>query len=85
MEMDFSCDENKILHQNPDDKNFSKIAHVALENKADVIVIYSRADRRKDIADFKGYKEIKEFNDKNKFIKIYVSMSRLPSLENSGN
>ena len=85
MKMDFSCDENKILHQSPDDKNFSKIAHVALENKADAIAIYSRTDRRKDIADFEGYKEIKEFNDKNKFIKIYVSMSRLPSLENPGN
>ena len=81
----FAATENKILHQNPDDKNFSKIAHVALENKADVIAIYSRADRRKDIADFEGYKEIKEFNDKNKFIKIYASMSRLPSLENPGN
>ena len=85
MTMAFSCDENKILYQSPDDKNFSKIARVAFENKADVIVIYSRADRRKDIADFEGYKEIKELNDKNKFIKIYVSMSRLPSLENPVN
>ena len=85
MKMDFSCDENKILHQSPDDKNFSKIAHVARENKADAIVIYSRTDRRNDIADFEGYKEIKEFNDKNKFIKIYVAKSRLPSLENPGN
>ena len=85
MKMDFSCDENKILHQSPDDKNFSKIAHVARENKVDAIAIYSRTDRRKDIADFEGYKEIKEFNDNNKFIKIYVSMSRLPSLENPGN
>ncbi len=29
MEMDFSGDENKILHQDPDDKNFSKIAHAS--------------------------------------------------------
>jgi hypothetical protein len=85
MEMDFSWDENKILHQSPDDKNFSKIAQVARENKADAIAIYSRTDRRQDIADFEGYKEIKEFNDKNKLIKIYVSMSRLPSLENPEN
>jgi 4-amino-4-deoxy-L-arabinose transferase-like glycosyltransferase len=85
MAMAFASDENKILHQSPDDKNFSKIAHVALENKADLIVIYSRADKRKDIADFEGYKEMKEFNDKNKFIKIYVSMSRLSFLENPGN
>jgi hypothetical protein len=85
MEMDFSCDENKILHQSPDDKNFSKIAREARDNKVDAIAIYSRTDRRKDIADFDGYKEIKEFNDKNKFIKIYVAMSRLPSLENPGN
>jgi hypothetical protein len=83
MKMDFSCDENKILHVNPDDKNFSKIAHVALENKVDAIAIYSRADRRKDFADFDGYKEIKEFNDNNKFIKIYVSKSLLSSLVNS--
>jgi hypothetical protein len=48
--------ENQILHGNPGDKNFSKISHVALENKADVIAIYSRAERRKDIADFEGYK-----------------------------
>jgi len=86
MEMAFSGDENKLLHpKDADDKNFSKIACAALENKADAIAIYSRADRRKDVADFEGYKEIKEFNDKNKFIKIYVSMSRLPSLENPGN
>ena len=85
MEMAFFFDENKILSQIPDDKNFSKIAHAARENKADAIAIYSRADRRKDVADFEGYKEIKEFNDKNKFIKIYVSMSRLSSLENLGN
>ena len=85
MKMDFSCDENKILHQNSDDKNFSKIAHVALENKADAFVIHSRTDRRNDISDFEGYKQIKEFNDKNKFIKIYVAMSRLPSLENPEN
>jgi hypothetical protein len=84
-EMAFSCDENKILHQSSDDYNFSKIAHVALENKADVIVIYSRADRKKDIVDFDGYKQIKEFNDKNKFIKISTSINRLPSLENQGN
>jgi uncharacterized membrane protein len=85
MEMAFSLDENKILHQNPEDKDFSKIARAAIENKADAIVIYSRTDRRTDITDFKGYKEIREFNDKNKFIKIYVSMSRLPSPENLGN
>ena len=85
MEMDFYGDENKILHQDPDDKNFSKIAHVALENKADLIAIYSRADRRKDIVDFKGYKEIREFNDKNKFIKIYLSLNRISPLENPGN
>jgi len=82
MEMSFPSDENQILHGNPGDKNFSNISQVALENKAEVIAIYSRADRRKDIADFEGYKEIKEFNDKKKFIKIYVSRSRLSSLEN---
>ena len=82
MEMSFPSDENQILHGNPGDKNFSNISQVALENKAEVIAIYSRADRIKDIADFKGYKEIKEFNDKKKFIKIYVSRSRLSSLEN---
>ena len=82
MEMSFSSGENQILHGNPGDKNFSKISHVALENKADVIAIYSRADRRKDIADFEAYKEIREFNDKKKLIKIYVSRSRLSSLEN---
>ena len=84
MKMDFSCDENKILHQSPDDKNFSNISQEALENKVDAIAIYSRTDRRKDIADFEGYKEIKEFNDKNKLIKIYASMNRLSSLEDPG-
>ncbi|MCK7509247.1 MAG: hypothetical protein MZV70_37890 [Desulfobacterales bacterium] len=51
----------------PDDKNFSKIAHVALANKADVIAICSRADRIDKISlNFMGYKEIREFNDKDK-------------------
>ncbi|MBI5578641.1 MAG: glycosyltransferase family 39 protein [Deltaproteobacteria bacterium] len=80
MKMGFCCEENKRLHQDPSDRNFSKIAQEALKKETDVIVIYSRTDRRKDIADFAGYKEIKEFNDKNKFIKISVSVDRLPSL-----
>jgi hypothetical protein len=85
MEMDFSFDENKILHHNPDDKNFSKIAHEALKNRADVIVIYSHVSRKTDIVDFQGYKEIKEINDKNKVVKIFAVMNHLPSLDNPVN
>jgi hypothetical protein len=58
---------------------------LALENKADGIAIYSRTDRRKDIAGFEGYKEIKEFNYKSKFIKIYASLNRPSPLESPGN
>jgi hypothetical protein len=60
--------------------NFSKLARFALENNVDLIVIASRADRRKDITDFVGYKEIKEFSDKKKFIKLYISEERFNSL-----
>jgi hypothetical protein len=84
VEMDFSGDENKILHRNPDDKNFSEIARVALANKADVIVIYTLADRRKDIVGFEGYQEIKEFNTRKKLIKIYAALNLLPCIESPG-
>ena len=85
MKMDFSGDENMMLHQDPDDKNFSKIAHAAVENKADLIVIYTLVDRRKDIVGFKGYKEIKEFNTRRKLVKVYASLNRLSFIENPGN
>jgi hypothetical protein len=81
-EIAFQRDGDTMLYQVSDDKNFSKIALIAIENNADVIVIYTRADRQKDIEDFKNYKEIKVFSDKNKLIKIYSSISLLPSLEN---
>ena len=74
-----------MLHQVPDDKHFSQIAQEALARKADVIVIYTRTERKNDIVDFEGYKEIKAFSDKNKLIKIYAAVNRLPSNENPGN
>ena len=84
MENAFRHDERMILHHDGADKDFSKIARFALENKADVIVIYSRADRRKGITDFKCFNEIREFHDKKKFIKVYVSINCLSTLENPG-
>jgi len=66
------------------DTHFSKLARFALENNFDLIVISSSVDRRNNIADLVGYKEIKEFNDKKKFIKLYIAEEWLNSLENPG-
>jgi hypothetical protein len=74
-----------VLQLDFNDMNFSKLARFALENNVDLIVIASRADRRKNITDFVGYKEIKEFSDKNKFIKLFISKERLYSSENPVN
>jgi hypothetical protein len=84
MEIGPQGEKNTLLRLDFNDMDFSKFAHFALENNIDLIVIYSRADRRKNIADFVGYKEIKEFNDTNKFIKLYISKERFNSLENPG-
>jgi hypothetical protein len=70
-------EQNTMLQLNNNDINFSKLFRFALENSVDLIVISSRADREKDIPDIVGYKEIKEFNDKKKFIKLYISQERL--------
>jgi 4-amino-4-deoxy-L-arabinose transferase-like glycosyltransferase len=71
----FSNDGNYILHQKPEDRDFSKIAIAAIENKAEAIVIYSPENRRDKIANFIGYKEIKEISDKRKFVKIFLAIS----------
>lgn len=83
-EISFHRDGDTMLYQDADDRNFSKIALLALEKNADVIVIYTRVNRQNEIAYFKNYKEIKIFRDKNKIIKIYGSINLLHSLENLG-
>lgn len=80
MAIDIHSEKNTILKIDTNDMNFSKFSLFALENKIDLMVISSRADRRKNITDFRGYNEIKEFNDKKKFIKLYISEERFNSL-----
>jgi hypothetical protein len=84
MEIDIHGPKNTMLQTDTTDMNLSKFARFALENNVDAIVIASRADRRKNIPDFVGYKEIKEFNDKNKVIKLYISKEQFNSMENPG-
>jgi 4-amino-4-deoxy-L-arabinose transferase-like glycosyltransferase len=76
MENEIHGDKSTILHNDPADRNFSKIGRFAVENKIDAIAIYSRTDRKHNISDFIGYKNVKEFRDDNKFINIYVSKER---------
>jgi hypothetical protein len=71
-----------MLQADTTDMNLSKFARFALENSVDLMVISSRAEMRKNITGFFGYKEIKEFNDKKKFIRLYISEERFNSLEN---
>jgi hypothetical protein len=85
MGIDRPGDRNTLAHLDADDLNFSKLARFALTNKVDAIVIASRADRIKDLPDFVGYKEVKEFKDERKFIKLYLAAERLNSLENQSN
>ena len=63
--------------------HFSKLARFALENRVDLIVISSRVDRKKDIPDLVDYKEIKEFNDKKKLIKLYLLKELVNSHKNT--
>ena len=63
--------ENTLLHLFPIDKDFSKLLHFAKDNNVDMIVIQSRVDEPNGRNPFEGYKKIKDFFYKNKFIKIY--------------
>jgi hypothetical protein len=80
MEIDIHGEKNTMLQIGTNDMNFSNFARFARENNVDLIVISSRADRRKNITDFLGYKEIKEFNDKKNFIKLFILEERFNSL-----
>jgi hypothetical protein len=63
---------NTLLHLMPSDKDFSKLLRYAQDNNADVIVIQDHSDGSDAANKFSGYKEIKEFIYKKKFIRIYV-------------
>jgi hypothetical protein len=73
MENEIHGDKITILLNDPADRNFTKIGCFAVENKIDAIAIYSRNDRKHNISEFTGYKNVKEFSDDKKFIQIYVS------------
>ena len=79
-EIDFQGGGDTVLYLNPDDTKFSKAEQVALEKNADMIVIYARRESRNDLHPFTRYKEVKEFNDKNRVVKIYCSLKCLPLL-----
>jgi hypothetical protein len=61
-----------LLHLDPTDKNFSKLFHFAKANKTDGIVVQGRGDGTGLHSVFPGYKEIKEFSQKKKFVKIFI-------------
>ena len=82
MEIDVHGEKKTIPKLDASDMNCSKFARFALENSVDLMVISARADMRKNITDFLGYIEIKEFNDEKKFIRLYISEERFDSLEN---
>jgi hypothetical protein len=68
-------DSNKVetlLYLDLTDKDSSEIERFAANHKADLIVIRSRSGKDKSSDGFAGFKEIKKFNRKRKFVKIYV-------------
>jgi hypothetical protein len=66
---------NTLLYIDQSDKDFSRLIRNAHDNNAEAIVIRNRRDGMNKVDKLQGYKEIEEFNYKNKFIKIYVSNS----------
>lgn len=63
---------NSLLHLDPSDTDFSKLFHFAKANKADGIVVQCRGDIKDLSSVFPGYREIKEFAQKKKFLKIFL-------------
>lgn len=61
-----------LLHLDPTDKDFSKLFHFAKANKAGGVVVQGRGDGKGLPRVFPGYKEIKEFTQKKKFLKIFL-------------
>jgi hypothetical protein len=70
--MDRHGDASSVLHIDPDDRDFLNLCRFAIEKKLDAIAIYGRSDRQNTIGEFTGYRNIKEFSDNNKFIRIFV-------------
>ncbi len=70
--MDRHGDASSVLHLDPDDRDFLNLCRFAIEKKLDAIAIYGRSDRRNTIGEFTGYRNIKEFSDNKKFIRIFV-------------
>jgi hypothetical protein len=67
-----------LLHLDPTDTNFSKLFHFANANKTDGIVVQGRGDGTALHSVFPGYKEIKEFSQKKKFVKIFILEAQAP-------
>ena len=63
---------NSLLHLDPTDTDFSKLVHFAKANKADGIVVQGRGDGKKLPSALTNYKEIKEFIQRKKFVKIFL-------------
>ena len=76
IKMNFCCDEKLFLSNVADDKYFSKLAQYAIDYQADVIVVFTRTERKDLITKFNGYGLIKEFSDNNKTVKILGSLER---------
>jgi hypothetical protein len=61
-----------LLHLDPTDTDFSKLFQFAKANKADGIVVQGRGDGKGLPSTLTNYKEIKEFTQREKFIKIFL-------------
>jgi hypothetical protein len=63
---------NTLQYVDPSDKDFSRLMRHAQNNKVEAIVIRSRGDGVNKSNRFPGFKELKEFNYKNKIITVYI-------------
>jgi hypothetical protein len=61
-----------LLHLIPADKDFSRLLRFAQENRADVLVIGGRQGEVDTEKYFFGFKKIKEFSYKKKFVRVLV-------------
>jgi 4-amino-4-deoxy-L-arabinose transferase-like glycosyltransferase len=75
-EVYFSKQGDTILYLNSDDKTYSKIENFALENRADLMVLYLRIDKLNMIVPFLNFVKIKEFSDENRTAIVYCSVKK---------
>jgi hypothetical protein len=78
MELSFTGRDETTLYLKNDDKTFNFIEEFAKDRKSDFIVIHVKKIRVDNIAPFRDFVKMKEFNIGNKMVVIFCSLTKYP-------